>query len=188
MLRPHPLRISRSHVLLTPPPLRGGEPQLRTRRMVVSRSVYMVRHPRSSYIVYPLLSLEVATPENKPIYSTLLSICNKVRRTRGFASQAVLSIDRMQLALHATRPTPHGASRLVQARSAWTGKTRRAPSGHCSDEKVYGNTTTAAHKKNVHFSVWLSGPTPWLKFKIAIISTIAWLPLERQLVLRRVER
>ena len=139
----------------------------------------MVGHPRGSDTVYPLLSLEVATPENKLIHWTLSSICKSALKT-------VLS--RMQLTLHATLPTPHGASRLVQARSAWTGKTRRAPSGHCSDEKVYGNTTTAAHKKNVHFSVWLSGPTPWLKFKIAIISTIAWLPLERQLVLRRVER
>ena len=148
--------------------------------MIVSRSDYMGRHPRGSYIVYSWMSLEVATPEKKQ----LAGRCHPYARKS--ASKAVPS--RMKLALHATRPTPHGASRLVQARSAWTGKTRRAPSGHCSDEKVYGNTTTAAHKKNVHFSVWLSGPTPWLKFKIAIISTIAWLPLERQLVLRRVER
>ena len=34
----------------------------------------MVRHPRGSYIVTPLLSLEVSTPENKSIHWTLSSI------------------------------------------------------------------------------------------------------------------
>ena len=55
------------------------------------------------------------------------------------ASQAVLS--RMQITLHATRPTPHGASRLVQAMAACSLRTRRAPSRHCRDARVYGNTT-----------------------------------------------
>ena len=46
--------------------LRGVETfLLRTRGLVVSRSVNMVRHPRGSYIVLPLLSLDVAIPENK---------------------------------------------------------------------------------------------------------------------------
>ena len=53
---------------------------------------------------------------------------------------------RMQFALHATRRTPHGASRLVEAMSAWLVKTRRAPSGHSRDVRVYGYTTTAKHK------------------------------------------
>ena len=44
------------------------------------------------------------------------------------ASQGVLS--RMQLTLHATPLTPHAASRLVHAISAWSVKTRRAPSRH----------------------------------------------------------
>ena len=56
------------------------------------------------------------------------------------ASHAVLS--RMQLAIHAIRRTPHGASRLVQAMSV---KTRRAPSRHCRDPRVYGHTTTDMH-------------------------------------------
>ena len=51
-----------------------------------------------------------------------------------YASQAVLST--MQLTLHATRRTTHGASRLVQAMSAWSVKTSRAPSRHCSDARV----------------------------------------------------
>ena len=50
----------------------------------------------------------------------------------------------MQLTLHANRSTPHGASLLVQqAMSAWSVKTRRAPSRHCRDARVYGHTTTA---------------------------------------------
>ena len=38
-----------------------------------------------------------------------------------------------------TRPTPHGASRLVQGMSAWSVKTRHAPSRHCRDARVYGH-------------------------------------------------
>ena len=59
------------------------------------------------------------------------------------ASNVVLS--RMQLTFHATRPAPHGASRLVQATSAWSAKTRRSPSRHYRDARVYGHTTTAMH-------------------------------------------
>ena len=54
--------------------------------------------------------------------------------------KAVLS--RMQLTLHATRPTPHGASRLVQAMPAWWVKTRRAPSRHCRGARAYDLTST----------------------------------------------
>ena len=56
---------------------------------------------------------------------------------------------RMQLTLHATRRTPCGASRLVQAMSAWLVKTRRAPSRHDRDARVYDHTTTAMHKLNI---------------------------------------
>ena len=42
--------------------------------------------------------------------------------------------------------TPHGASRLVQATSAWLVKTRRAPSRHSRDARVHGHTTTTIHK------------------------------------------
>ena len=59
------------------------------------------------------------------------------------ASQAVLS--RMQLTLHATRRTPHGAPCLVLAMSTWPVKSRRALSRHCRDVRVYGHTTTAVH-------------------------------------------
>ena len=52
------------------------------------------------------------------------------------------------LTLHATRPTPHGATRLVQAMSAWPAKTRRAPSRHCRHARVYVHTTTVMHDMN----------------------------------------
>ena len=58
-------------------------------------------------------------------------------------SQAVLS--GMQLTLHATRPSPHGASRLVQAMSAWSVKTRRVSPRHCRYARFYGHTTAAMH-------------------------------------------
>ena len=48
--------------------------------------------------------------------------------------------------LHATRRTPHGAWRLVQAMSAWLVKTRRAPSWDRRNARVYDHTTAAMHK------------------------------------------
>ena len=57
---------------------------------------------------------------------------NKVRQ---FASQVVRS--RIRLTLHATCRTLQGASRLVHAMSAWSAKTRHAPSRHCREARVY---------------------------------------------------
>ena len=45
--------------------VRGGEPSLRTRGMIASRSVNMVRHPRGSYMVILVAASGVVTPENK---------------------------------------------------------------------------------------------------------------------------
>ena len=45
--------------------VRDGEPYLRTRGMIASRSVNMARHPRGSYIVIPITVSGLATPENK---------------------------------------------------------------------------------------------------------------------------
>ena len=55
-------------------------------------------------------------------------------------------LGRMQFTLHATRRTPHGASRLVRTMSAWLAKTRRPPSRQSRNARVYGHTTTATHK------------------------------------------
>ena len=68
----------------------------------------------------PHLSIDLTTPEIKSINWRRSSICKRI------ASQAVLM---MQLTLNATRPTPHGASCLVQAVPVWYVKTRRASSG-----------------------------------------------------------
>ena len=45
--------------------VRCGKPYLRTRGMIASRRVNMVRHPRGSYIAIPIAVSGVATPENK---------------------------------------------------------------------------------------------------------------------------
>ena len=65
----------------------------------------------------------------------------------------------MQLTLHATRPTPHSASRLVHAMPAWPEKTRRAPSRHCRVARVYGHTATAGH------AIEYTPHPPWEKFE-----------------------
>ena len=67
-------------------------------------------------------------------------------------SRAVLA--RMQFALHAIRRTLHGASRLEQAMSAWLVKTRRDPSRHSRDARVYGPTTTAIHILSTPPPLW----------------------------------
>ena len=80
---------------------------------------------------------------------------------RKSASQAILS--RMKLTLHATRRTPHGASRMVLAMSAWSVKTRGAPFRHCRDARVYsrmtidpripkipGRSTSSFHRPGTH--------------------------------------
>ena len=125
--------------------MRGGEPQLRTRGMIASHSVNnMVRHPRGSYIIIPIAVSGVATPENKvQLIDAVIHKQESRRKVQKSALRAVLG--RMQFTLHAT-PTPHGASRLVQAMSAWLAKTRRAPSRHCRDAMVCGHATTAMHK------------------------------------------
>ena len=52
----------------------------------------------------------------------------------------------MQSTVHATRRTPRGASCLVQAKSAWLVKTRRAPSRHSRHVRVDDHKTTVMHK------------------------------------------
>ena len=58
--------------------VRGGEPYLRTRGMIASRSVNMARHPRGNCMVLPIAVSGVATPENKVTHWSLSSISKKV--------------------------------------------------------------------------------------------------------------
>ena len=127
--------------------LRGGELYLRTRRMIASRSVNMVRHPRGSYIVIiPIAVSGVATPENKVTHWRCHPQCNKNGHTMpNSVLQRFLegcSSPFMRLADHLTALP----SRLVQAMPAWLVKTRRAPSRRSRDARVYGHTTTVMHK------------------------------------------
>ena len=59
------------------------------------------------------------------------------------ASQTVLS--KVLITLHATRRTPHGDSRLLDATFAWSVKTRPAPSRIRRDASIYGHMTTGMH-------------------------------------------
>ena len=74
---------------------------------------------------------------------------------------ALAVFGRMQLTLHATRSIPHGASRLVQEMSARSLKSRRAPSRHCSDTRVYGHTTTAMHNMSASPCLGLQNKERW---------------------------
>ena len=111
------------------------------------------------------LGARYLTPESKAIISTR---CHPYARKS--ASNAVLC--RMQLALHATRRTPHGASCLVHAMSAWSVNTRRAPSRHCRDGRVY--TTTAMHDNDC--------TPPLLRTLIFLTSSFLWSNFSSHLV------
>ena len=92
---------------------------------------------------FPLPSGSGHTHENKKMNSLKLSSMCKS------ASQVVHG--RMQLTLHVIRRRPHCASGLGQAMSAWWVKTRRAPSRHCGNARVYGHTTKAMPEKEYPF-------------------------------------
>ena len=69
-------------------------------------------------------------------------MCSTVKRLRQATHEYA------PLPLHATRGTPHGASRLVQAMPACLVKARRAPSRYCRMRGSYhdGHTTTVMLK------------------------------------------
>ena len=125
--------------------VRGEEPYLHTRGMIASRGVNMVRHPRGSCTVLPIAVTGVAIPEHK-VYIIRAVIHTQESRHKVPKSVVRAVLGRMQFTLHATRRTPQGASRMVQAMSAWLVKTRRAPSRHSRDARIYGHTTMAMHK------------------------------------------
>ena len=110
--------------------------------MIVSRSVYMVRHPRGSYIVHPLLSLYVATPENRSIHWTLSSICKNIRLTSGSHSDtAHPPCD----SPNSSRPFALGASNVCLVGE---NPTCSVPALYGRDARVYGHPITATHGMN----------------------------------------
>ena len=72
-------------------------------------------------------------------------------------------LGRMQFIVHVTRRTPHGASRLVPAMSAWLVITRRAPSRHSRDARVYGGHAQTEHTPAP--PPFPPYPRPWLRMK-----------------------
>ena len=69
-------------------------------------------------MVIPIAVSRVATPENKV---QLIDAVIHMQESRYKVPKSVLRavLRGMQFTLHASRRTPHGASRLVQAMSAW---------------------------------------------------------------------
>ena len=115
--------------------MRGGERLLCTRGMVGSRGVC------GKALMRQLHSNPIAASGNGHTGKQISPFDAAFHMQESPAHKAVLS--RMQLTLHGTRRTLQGAARLVLAISAWSVKTRRAPSRHCRDTMVYGHTTTA---------------------------------------------
>ena len=82
----------------------------------------------------PSLSCTILTSVSEILRSTTAVIpCDGVRLSMCLG---VLIFSRMQLTFHTTRQTPDGASRLVQAMSAWSVNTRRALSRHPAGSMV----------------------------------------------------
>ena len=109
---------------------RIGEPLLRTRGMIGSRRVYGKAPMR---LHSNLISVSGSGHTGKKInaFDAVIHMQESPPHKRFFCVKKV--------ALHATRRTPHVASRLVQAVPAWSVKTQRAPSRHCRDARVYGH-------------------------------------------------
>ena len=111
--------------------------------MIASRSVNMVRRPPTRQLHSNTHCCVWIGHARKQSNSLALSISSRHKVLKS-VSRAVLG--RVQFTLHATRRTPHGASRLVQTKCAWSVNTRRASSRPSRDARVYGHTTTAMHK------------------------------------------
>ena len=115
--------------------------------------VFMVKKPPGGYVILPFLSLEVPFLEGKLTHWSCRSYT---------CPPYELFFPSMQLTLHVTRGTPHGASRLLQARSAWSAKTRGTTSRQCKD------ATVVPQWASDYGHAWLSS-APLLKKQTATI-------------------
>ena len=114
-------------------------------------------------MVIPIAASGAATPENKTLLIGAV-IHEQERRHKVPRSVLRAVLGRIHSTLPATRRTPHGASRLVEAMPARLVKTRRAPFRHSRDARVYGHTTTAMHK----LSTPPPPPLPHLSEKVTL--------------------
>ena len=126
--------------------VRGGEPEVRTRGMVASRSVNVVRHPRGSYRVILFAGSEVATGHTRKQSSSLAlpSIGKKVgTRCRSPSYERFLEGCNSPL----LRLADHLTAFRAWCKQCLPGlvKTRRAPSRHSKDARVYGHSTDYGH-------------------------------------------
>ena len=95
--------------------------------LLVYHMIPRIGPPRPTITPSPPI-LEVATPRNERKIEAVILVHESTHKVWKSASRVVLC--RMHFTVHVTPRTPHGASRLVQAMSAWSAKTRRAPSRH----------------------------------------------------------
>ena len=104
--------------------VRGGEHELRTRGMIVSRLVYQVYGMAPARQSHGMLIAVSGGGHTRKQINEFVGVIHMQKKS---ISKAVLS--GMQLTLHATRRTPRGSSRLVRAMSLWSVKTRRVRPG-----------------------------------------------------------
>ena len=92
---------------------------------------------------------------------------------RGAEIRLTTVLSKVLLTRHATRRTPHGASRLLDATFAWSVKIRPAPFRTRRDASVYGPMTTGMHDNEsppsklrqfhldgIRSNTWCSRPRP----------------------------
>ena len=114
---------------------RGGEPLLRTRGNIAPRSVYGQAPTRQLHSTP--IAVSGSGHAGEYIDSIDAVIHTQARLTTGFQEDAA----------HPSCGLPNTSRRCAWCKqvSAWLVKTRRAPSRHCKDARVYGRTTTAMH-------------------------------------------
>ena len=134
--------------------MRGGEPQLRTRYKGNGRITQCEYGKAPTRQLHSNTHCCLWSGHTRKQSNSWIAVIHK-QESRHKVPESVLGavLGRMQVTLHATRRTPHGASPLVQSNVCLVGETRPAPSRHSRDATVYGHTTTVMHK--------LSTPPPF---------------------------
>ena len=104
----------------------------------MSRSLYQVYYKAPTRQLH-VIPIDVSG--SGPIRKTSIRRC----RSHAKKSDSQAALSRMQFTFHSTRRIPRDASRLVQAISAWSAATRRAPNWRCRDVRVCAQAATYGH-------------------------------------------